>query len=144
MPAPLCGGQEAVGSLGDVRREDDAPGKIAVDDLREIVVGAPAPWVHARRFGLAVEIDDGPMFGLHNRDWPSIWAASRLCELTLTGPIELDRFLEVVTTGAWSLVDEIQRLARSSSRRYTALLPTNRDKPDAAAEGFRSFAIGGL
>jgi Arc/MetJ-type ribon-helix-helix transcriptional regulator len=93
-------------------------------------------------FDPELEVDDGPLFGLHNRDWVSLWAATQLCLMTSSGPVELGSFYELITDAAWRLAASLAPLERAGGFRLTVSLPTNFGKKQSAEEGFRAFAIG--
>ncbi len=90
------------------------------------------------------ELDDGPLFGMHNRDYPSIWAAYRLADQLGHGAVSYSAFVDTVTAEAWEYAEALKRVESPSGLKLTALFPTNREKPQSAAEGFRTFAIGSL
>jgi hypothetical protein len=83
-----------------------------------------------------------PLIGLHNRDYPSIWAARLLAEMTDTAPMPAPEFLEEATKQAWRYAHSLLDLERRTSVKLTALFPTNTSKPQSAEEGFRTFGIG--
>lgn len=83
-----------------------------------------------------------PLLGLHNRDFPSIWAAHQLADLTPDEPIPAPQFFELATREAWRYAESLLELEKQSKTKLTALFPTNTAKPQSAEEGFRAFAIG--
>ena len=92
--------------------------------------------------GLA-EVSDGPMFGLHNRDYPSIWAASRIAAFTTDGSAEIGALFGKVVNDAWQYAKRLAVLEKSLNRKkLTALFPTNEAKPQSAACAFLDFAVG--
>lgn len=95
--------------------------------------------------GLAVA-ENEPLFGLHNRDYPSIWAAQRLAlETQERGDlIPLKEYVESTTAEAWRFAASLQDLDGSAATKLTALFPKNWAKPQSADESFKSFAIGSL
>lgn len=93
--------------------------------------------------GLAAAADE-PLFGLHNRDYPSLWVALRLAEKTQTGPVELKAFVDETLIEAWRFAASLEALDGQASTKLTALFPKNRAKPQSAEENFRAFAIGTL
>jgi hypothetical protein len=104
------------------------------------------PRVAAAPRGTAVVDDaailvDEPLLGLHNRDWPSLWALGVLAGMTVAGPVPWRVFLVDVTNQAWHIADEIATALPSTARKATALLPTNRDKAQSAEAAFQSFAV---
>jgi hypothetical protein len=83
-----------------------------------------------------------PLIGLHNRDYPSIWAARLLAELSQHELPPAPRFIEEATAQAWRYAGSLLELERQAGAKLTALFPTNANKPQSAEEGFRTFAIG--
>jgi hypothetical protein len=90
------------------------------------------------------EIDDGPLFGMHNRDFPSLWVAFRLAERSAGGPVPYESFVEEVTDEAWSFAEALSGLEETAGLKLTALFPTNRAKPQSAAAAFKAFAVGSV
>lgn len=88
------------------------------------------------------DVVDQPLFGLHNRDYPSIWAARHLADLVRSGPIPLDDFHVSAVDAAWRFASELVVFEKVFDQKFTALFPTNRKKPESAAEMFLTFAIG--
>jgi len=84
-----------------------------------------------------------PLFGLHNRDYPSLWALSKLADLTTAGPIALEAYFAEVCEQAWKFGELLLEIERRVGGKRTALFPTNREKKKAAEAGFQAFAIGG-
>lgn len=89
-------------------------------------------------------VKDESLFGLHNRDYPSVWAAFKLADMTSAGPVPADDFFVAATEEAWSFAAKLASLQKPHQPKLTALFPTNRDKPQSAEDGFRMFAIGGF
>ncbi len=90
------------------------------------------------------EVNDDPLFGMHNRDYPSLWVAHRLAERVESGPVPYEAFIDEVTAEAWDYADALRSLETAAGQKLTALFPTNREKPQSAAGGFRAFAIGSV
>ena len=88
------------------------------------------------------KVKQQPMFGLHNRDYPSIWAAVRLAQHTQHRLASPQEFLEKVTLEAWEFAASLLPLEQQVKTKLTALFPTNRVKPQSAEASFRSFAVG--
>lgn len=82
------------------------------------------------------------LFGLHNRDYPSLWALARLAALTAERPIPVETFYTQVTEDAWSFGELLLAIEKHTGTKRTALFPTNAEKRKAAETGFRTFAIG--
>ncbi len=90
------------------------------------------------------EPTDEALFGLHNRDYPSLWAASFLRQQTQTGTVSLQTYLESVVAAAWTHAQVLVSVQNSTRTKTTALFPTNSAKKKAAEAAFRQFAIGGV
>lgn len=84
--------------------------------------------------------DAGPLFGFHNRDYPSLWAASRLARATAVGPVSFEDFVSETIAQAWDFVSALS--ATGGGEKLAALFPKNREKRKASEGVFRSFAIG--
>jgi hypothetical protein len=86
---------------------------------------------------------DDPLLGIHNRDYPSIWAVNRLARYTVDGLITLTEFQMRVTRAAWFYGAQLGALEEKvGGLRLTALFPTNLNKPEAAERAFQNFAVG--
>lgn len=81
-------------------------------------------------------------FGMHNRDYPSIWSLTQLCGLASNEAILLDEFFEEIIARAWEFGEFLGSMKSPTGQKYDALFPTNREKTKAAENRFRSFAIG--
>ena len=93
--------------------------------------------------GTAIEVPRAPLFGLHNRDFPSLWAAWQLAAMTTETAVSQSDFLKNVTLSAWNMGDVLRKLGgKLEGPKLEALFPTNRSKPDASEDAFKSFAIG--
>jgi hypothetical protein len=90
------------------------------------------------------EVDDEPLFGMHNRDFPSLWVAFRLAERAASGPVPYEPFVQRATEEAWEYAEALRGLAESGGQKLTALFPTNRAKPQSAADAFKAFAVGSV
>ncbi len=82
------------------------------------------------------------LFGLHNRDYPSLWALARLAALTVEGPIPVETYFTQVTGEAWKFGELLLAIEKHTGRKRTALFPTNAEKRKSAEMGFRTFVIG--
>lgn len=89
----------------------------------------------------AVVVDE-PLFGLHNRDYPSLWLASRLAQATRLGLVDGEDFMSQALKEAWPLGEKLQALEQRTGTRLSSLFPTNRQKSGRAEEAFRTFAFG--
>jgi hypothetical protein len=92
-----------------------------------------------------VQVVAEPLFGMHNRDYPSLWAARRLATYMEEGQaIAFGEFAERATEEAWTYAAELQSLELELGTKLTALFPTNVDKRTTASGAFRTFAIGSV
>ena len=82
------------------------------------------------------------LFGLHNRDYPSLWALAQLAALTAEHPIPVETFYDQVTAEAWKFGELLAAIEKHTGIKRTALFPTNAEKRKSAETGFRAFAIG--
>jgi hypothetical protein len=85
---------------------------------------------------------DAHLFGLHNRDYPTLWVATLLAAASSAGPVGADRFFDAVATQAWTYGSLLQRIEKEVGSKCSALFPTNPEKKKASEGAFRSFAIG--
>lgn len=84
-----------------------------------------------------------PMLGLHNRDFPSLWAASRLARYSQEGLITVAEFWRRVTAAAWFYGAQLPNFEQGGGTlRLTPIFPTNPNKREAAEQGFQVFALG--
>jgi hypothetical protein len=90
------------------------------------------------------EVSNQILFGLHNRDYPSLWVAHQLAKKLDAGAVPYEAFVDEVTATAWDYAESLRALEASAGPKVTALFPTNRQKPQSASEGFRTFAIGSV
>ena len=82
------------------------------------------------------------LFGLHNRDYPALWALSRLAVMANEEPIPVEDYFAEVLEEAWSFGKQLVAVERHTGRKCTALFPTNSGKRKSAETAFRSFAVG--
>ena len=89
------------------------------------------------------------MFGMHNRDYPSLWAASKICEMSKDGPIPFEDAIRQILPEAWIMGERLMGLdeankqkGKSRGAKLSALFPTNKEKRKQAEENFTYFAIG--
>jgi hypothetical protein len=90
-------------------------------------------------------IEDEPLLGLHNRDYPSIWAAHRLALMTQEDTVPWQIFLDRVTAEAWDFASELDALERRGhghGRRLRAIFPANQLKRQSSERGFQTFGVG--
>jgi hypothetical protein len=90
------------------------------------------------------QVLDEPLFGMHNRDYPSLWAAARLAAYLDEGSLTFEEFAERATEEAWGYASELRALELAFGTKLTALFPTNFEKRDTASGAFRTFAIGSI
>ncbi|WP_420637784.1 ribbon-helix-helix domain-containing protein [Candidatus Poriferisocius sp.] len=83
-----------------------------------------------------------PLFGLHNRDYPSLWALAQLASLTEKDPMPAEAFYDEALREAWRFGTLLVAVEKHLGIKCTALFPTNMDKRKSAETRFRSFAIG--
>jgi hypothetical protein len=83
-----------------------------------------------------------PLFGLHNRDYPSLWALTKLASLTVDRPIPAETFYTEVIEESWKFGSILLSIEKRTGTKMTALFPTNVEKRKTAEMAFRSFAIG--
>lgn len=83
-----------------------------------------------------------PLFGLHNRDYPSLWGLRLLAEITRDGPVSLADFEVVACQRAWKFSEVLQSLEEAIGQRLAGTFPKNREKKDASEGAFRAFALG--
>ena len=89
------------------------------------------------------------MFGMHNRDYPSLWAASKICEMSKDGPIPFEDAIRQILPEAWIMGERLmgldeanKQMGKSRGAKLSALFPTNKEKRKQAEENFAYFAIG--
>lgn len=87
-------------------------------------------------------------FGLHNRDFPTVWSADWLGRLTVAnaGPVAWTDFLAEISEQAWEFAARLQSvdLSKGTGAKLAAGFPTNRKKAEAATSRFREHAVGSL
>ena len=92
----------------------------------------------------AIQTNTEPLLGLHNRDYPSLWALSQIAELVSTteeGTAPVDETFTEVTHRAWTFAAGLAELDRARKYKVAALFPTNRDKPQSSSDTFKTFAL---
>jgi hypothetical protein len=85
-----------------------------------------------------------PLFGMHNRDYPSLWAARRLVDYAADGPLIFSEFTERATDEAWDFAEDLKPLEAELGQKLTALFPKNFEKRQTASSAFQTFAIGSV
>jgi hypothetical protein len=115
--------------------------ELRLADLAGSALG-PVPAGATLAEGVAQPTGEPPL-GLHNRDYPSLWAASRLAHYSQEGVIPVEKFKRRVTAAAWYYGAQLRALEQGSrGLRLTPIFPTNPEKREAAEQGFQSFALG--
>jgi hypothetical protein len=140
--APMPSGQ-----AGDTRQRAKLTGKLAADarTVGEARIDLPGIPPSERGFVLDAREDEvatGALFGLHNRDYPSLWALSRLATMAAEQPIPLEKYYVQVLSEAWDHGRLLTEHEARTGRKSTALFPTNSEKKKSAEAAFRVFAIG--
>lgn len=90
----------------------------------------------------SVRPDGEALFGLHNRDYPSLWALARLAIAAGDQPVPIETYYTQVLQDAWEFGGLLLALEKQSGSKCTALFPTNVQKKKPAEAAFRAFAIG--
>lgn len=135
--------------------------------LEQVVVGLPAwerqeltladltgtalvppkrkPWIVSHG---AAEIPDGPLLGLHNRDYSSLWGLQRMARYTADGLVPFEKLRDDTARAAWYFGGQLSALEQQGTRgrlgKLTVLFPTNTAKQPSAERGFQAFAIGSV
>ena len=113
-----------------------------ISDIKQTALIAPARGVVVEH-GIARSKKE-PLIGLHNRDYPSLWAACLLADLSEQELPRAPQFVDEATRQAWRYAQSLLELEQRTKTKLTALFPTNISKPQSAEEGFRAFAIGAI
>lgn len=82
------------------------------------------------------------LFGLHNRDYPSLWALTKLASMTVEQPMPIEDYFTAVIKEAWRFGELLLAIEKHTGTKCTALFPANPEKRKAAEMRFRSFAVG--
>lgn len=88
------------------------------------------------------QVDDMPLFGLHNRDYPTIWAGFQIAGLTEKSFQPADEIFKIITKRSWEIAEHLTTRRSPPDFKLTSLFPQNRDKRQAAEGRFRAFALG--
>jgi len=83
-----------------------------------------------------------PLLGMHNRDYPSLWAGIELCSLLQDGPVQFETAATAVTDAAQLFGTRLIGLDESWPGKPSALFPTNLKKMESAKRNFEYFAVG--
>ena len=129
-PSPILKTRPATGTTDVAFTSLDAPLELSyfVDPL-------PPSKMHPRW-------EKKPQRGLHNRDYPSLWAGTRLCRLLQTEPMEFDLMAEALIDEAWAFGEQLTLLDDAIAGKPSALFPTNPRKRQSAENNFMVFAVG--
>ncbi|MFC9693307.1 ribbon-helix-helix domain-containing protein [Kribbella sp. NPDC056951] len=117
--------------------------EVAISGISMTALPRPASGAGVSPGGEFAMPEGQALFGLHNRDFPSLWALSRLADLTATVPMPVQAYLTEVSEEAWKFGELLLEIERRFGGKRTALFPTNRAKKKAAEMGFQTFAVGG-
>jgi hypothetical protein len=118
-------------------------GGVAVAGVSMTALPSPAPGATVAFGGEFARPEGQVLFGLHNRDFPSLWALSRLADLTAKDPMPVHAYFAEVSEEAWKFGELLLDIEKRFGGKRTALFPTNREKKKAAEMGFQTFAVGG-
>lgn len=86
--------------------------------------------------------EEGPILGLHNRDWPTLQALDLLAKMTVSGTVPCGDFYNAATANGWRLSEALRAFENKSTGKLSALLPSNQEKAKAAESNYRTFALG--
>lgn len=93
----------------------------------------------------AVRVTDEPLFGIHNRDYPSFWAAAQIANVTRETPVPLSSCVDEVVRRAWTYAERLRLMEQlKDARKLTVMFPTNAAKRQSAEGHFRNFVVGGV
>lgn len=128
-------GPSLVGAAGETIRASMEPSR-----SRAALPTNPA--VHAPPDGVFVgsrlnPVSAEPTWGMHNRDWPTLWAATSLGLASVRGPVDYLPWLAGLTDAAWRLADQLDGPDWDPSG-----LPANLTKPQRSEGRFRTFFVG--
>lgn len=126
-------------ALNVVQRADEPNNELPDRKLDDTALTAPAPGFSL--VGSAI-VQDAPLFGLHNRDFASLWALHELAAITAEKAEPLASALDRVTDRAWEFSARLRPFDVGAELKLTSLFPTNRTKAQSASGQFRAFAIG--
>lgn len=95
--------------------------------------------------GATMRTNAEPLLGLHNRDYPSLWALRQIAEVVSSsdkGTTSVEETFAEVTKRAWTFAAGLNELDQARKYKVSALFPANRDKPQSSSDTFRTFALG--
>lgn len=85
-----------------------------------------------------------PPRGFHNRDYPSLWAATQLYRLLNNESMAFDAMADALIEKAWAFAERLVLLDDVIPGKPSALFPTNPRKRQSAESKFMMFAVGTL
>lgn len=115
-----------------LRRKIPREAALAMATIREPTTAVPTVTLDLDSHELRSE----PTWGMHNRDWPTIWAASMLGRLTTSGPIEYGRFKHELIDAAWEVGSVL------GDEWDLAGFPSNESKAARSEARFVEFFVG--
>lgn len=129
------GGPAPVIVLEEVRALSESPS----------VTAFPAPPANVPTLP-KVEVSE-ELYGLHNRDYPTLWAAASLAAMVgaAGGPILWTEFRAAMLEAAWSLGSQLTQLDKERSRgtmKVAIGFPANREKRESAESRFAEHMLG--
>ena len=150
-PAPAAD-QRLHSYLSTAPSEDMTPGLAALTSLPapeewgddraagmptpEITVVGPAADTPTVPFVVSKETE--PTWGMHNRDWPTLWAASQLGDLSRRGPVDFGDWVDRLAHDAYAMTQQYHDPDLDFSG-----LPTDRNRKLERSLGrFRGFFVG--
>lgn len=89
-----------------------------------------------------IRVDSGPLYGLHNRDYPTLWSLRRLAHHAETEAARFEDFVVDLGDEAWQFAARLQGLQNDSGLKLDALYPKNPSKAKSAEAVFRDHAVG--
>lgn len=123
---------------------------VVLEDLRSISELVTATSFESPPEGVPtlprVEVTEG-LYGLHNRDYPTLWAAASLASMVgATGrPVLWSAFRSRVIDAAWSLGGQLAKLDIERQRGMMKAgigFPTNAEKKESAESRFAEHMVG--
>jgi hypothetical protein len=137
-PAPdlIDGAHQSESVVGEIRIGSNGDGTLGFTALSVPKV------VSILEHGIAQPVDE-MLWGLHNRDYPSLWAAATIGELTDANLMAIEDCVDLVAKRAWKFGRDVLDREPSGGMKLSALFPTNDAKPQSAESAFRAHAIGG-
>jgi hypothetical protein len=119
-----------------------APWTLSTVSTRMTTLSAPATGFVVSEADDLSRPEGRPLFGLHNRDYPSLWALTELASLTVEQPVPIEGYFTDMLKEAWRFGELLLAIEKDTGSKCTALFPTNPEKHKTAEMGFRSFAVG--